>query len=60
VSYRYAAEKEGYADYSSGHVLRSAPGFPAFPVRLASEVFQRAVALRPGSSPVALWDPCCG
>jgi hypothetical protein len=60
VGYRYATEKSDYADYSSGHVLRSAPGFPAFPVRLASEVFQRAVALRPGGPPVALWDPCCG
>ena len=60
MSYRYATGKGDYADYSSGHVLRSAPGFPAFPVRLASEVFQRAVALRRGAPPVALWDPCCG
>ena len=49
-------EKDDYADYSSGHVLRSAPGFPAFPVRLASEIFQRALALRPGLAPAALWD----
>ncbi|MFF2044462.1 rRNA methyltransferase [Kitasatospora sp. NPDC058170] len=58
--YRHVLAKADYTDYSSGSVLHSAPGFPAFPVRLASEVLQRALALRGGGAPAALWDPCCG
>lgn len=46
-------------DFASGKVLHSAPNLPAFPVRLADEIFRRAVAFvdRPQ---VSLWDPCCG
>lgn len=58
MTYRYALTRESYADLSGG-VLHSAPGFPAFPVRLASEMFQRALAFSP-SSTAQLWDPCCG
>lgn len=40
------------------------PGHPAFPVRLASEIFQRCVARREtiykNSNPCTLYDPCCG
>lgn len=58
MAYRYARTRESYADFSGG-VLHSAPGFPQFPVRLASEMFQHALTLM--SSPTArLWDPCCG
>ena len=46
MTYRYALTRESYADLSGG-VLHSAPGFPAFPVRLASEMFQRALAFSP-------------
>ncbi len=59
MMYRHAVDRQNYTDLSSGGVLFSAPGFPAFPARLASEIFQRAVALRPGG-PVRVWDPCCG
>lgn len=58
MAYRYALTRENYADFSGG-VLHSAPGFPQFPVRLASEMFQRALALVP-SSTAQVWDPCCG
>lgn len=57
--YRYALARENYADLSTGGVLYSAPGFPAFPVRLASEIFQRALTLTHGG-PLTVWDPCCG
>ncbi|WP_030106535.1 rRNA methyltransferase [Actinoalloteichus caeruleus] len=60
MGYQHAVTRENYQDLASGAVLRSAPGLPAFPVRLASEVFQRAVALRGRSGPVTVWDPCCG
>lgn len=58
MAYRYALTRESYADFSGG-VLHSAPGFPQFPVRLASEMFQRALALVPAST-ARVWDPCCG
>ncbi|MEV4473042.1 rRNA methyltransferase [Nonomuraea sp. NPDC049504] len=60
MSYRYATVARDYQDLASGSVLHSAPGFPAFPVRLASEIFQRALDLRGGRHPATLWDPCCG
>ncbi|MDP9796852.1 hypothetical protein J2S43_005364 [Catenuloplanes nepalensis] len=60
MSYRFETARDDYSDLASGAVLRSAPGFPAFPVRLASEVFQSALDLRGGTGPAVLWDPCCG
>jgi 23S rRNA G2445 N2-methylase RlmL len=59
LGYRYAVERTDHSALASGHVLRSAPGFPGFPVRLASELFQRAM-VHTGGEPVRLWDPCCG
>ncbi|KAA2262226.1 rRNA methyltransferase [Solihabitans fulvus] len=60
MTYRYAVDRVDRTDLASGSVLRSAPGFPAFPVRLASEVFQRAAALRGSAGRLTVWDPCCG
>ncbi|MFD3687150.1 rRNA methyltransferase [Nocardiopsis sp. NPDC058631] len=59
MSYRYAVERTDHSALASGQVLRSAPGFPGFPVRLASELFQRAM-VHTGRERVRLWDPCCG
>lgn len=58
VSYRYAP-RENHEDLSPGGALFSGPGFPAFPVRLATEMFRRAV-VAVGGGPVVVWDPCCG
>lgn len=61
MPYRFAVEHQDLSDYSSGRVFYNQPGRPAFPVRLASEVFQRCMAARPaGSGPCLLYDPCCG
>lgn len=64
MGYRYATERTDHSALASGHVLRSAPGYPGFPVRLASELLQRALGrLDSGSGSrgrVRLWDPCCG
>src|ERR1044072_6261808 len=53
-----------YSDLASGRVFYSSPGFPAFPVRLASEIFQRFLANRTeiykDAAPCTLYDPCCG
>ncbi|TDQ53070.1 rRNA methyltransferase [Actinorugispora endophytica] len=59
MGYRYATDREDHTDLASGQVLRSAPGYPGFPVRLGSELAQRAMARLP-SRPLVLWDPCCG
>ena len=64
MQYRYAKEQQDYSDFASGRVFYSLPGYPAFPVRLASEIFQRCVAHRQviynNSTPCVLYDPCCG
>ncbi|MEU6279813.1 rRNA methyltransferase [Streptomyces sp. NPDC047028] len=60
TSYRHAVERADSSDLACGVVLHSAPGHPAFPVRLATELFLRARARIAGEGPVTLWDPCCG
>ncbi|MFC7549372.1 rRNA methyltransferase [Plantactinospora sp. GCM10030261] len=59
MTYRFAVARRDHSDLASGSVLRSAPGHPAFPVRLASEVFLRAwhILRQPR---LTVWDPCCG
>lgn len=61
--YRFVPVRRNYEDYASGRVLYGAPGATAFPVRLASELFQRCAAYlisRGATPPYALYDPCCG
>lgn len=63
MPYRFASESQNYSDYSSGRVFYTSPGHPAFPIRLAGEIFQRCLALRQANgltNPVVLYDPCCG
>lgn len=57
------AQAGNYEEYASGHVFYSAPGQVAFPVRLASEIFQRCLAHwhdSGGHGRCTLYDPCCG
>ena len=64
MQYQYVPERVDYSDLTSGRVFHSLPGHPAFPVRLASEIFQRCMAIREAtynvSTPCVLYDPCCG
>jgi 16S rRNA G966 N2-methylase RsmD len=61
MEYKFATDRTNYSDLASGHVFYSLPGLPAFPVRLASEIYQRCLALRgKGNSPCTIYDPCCG
>jgi 16S rRNA G966 N2-methylase RsmD len=61
MEYKYAIERRDYSDLASGNVFYSLPGHPAFPVRLASEVYQRCLAWRGmENSPCTIYDPCCG
>lgn len=61
--YRHTTEKTDYSLFSPGGVFYGLPGHPAFPVRLASEMFlecaERLASLgKPG--PYHLFDPCSG
>jgi 23S rRNA (guanine2535-N1)-methyltransferase len=63
VKYRFAVQRENYEDLSSGRVLYGQPGSTAFPVRIASEIFQRCAErlARLEAPPLySLYDPCCG
>lgn len=63
MPYKFALDRTDFSDLASGRVFYSQPGQPAFPIRLASEVFQRCLALRPvnqSSTRCVLYDPCCG
>lgn len=63
MKYRFATHRENYEDYASGRVLYGRAGLTAFPVRLATEVFQRCchrLAQRGVPPPYTIYDPCCG
>ena len=64
MQYKFEKTDQDYSDLASGKVFYSLPGHPAFPVRLASEIFQRCMAHRSAlydaSTPCVLYDPCCG
>jgi tRNA G10 N-methylase Trm11 len=63
VPYRFETERRDYSDYASGRVFYGLPGFPALPIRLAGEMFARALALWAAQglrSPCTVYDPCCG
>ena len=64
MQYKYEKVPLDYSDLASGRVFYSSPGYPAFPVRLASEIFQRCLtsraAIYKNMEPCTLYDPCCG
>ena len=63
MQYRFAVSKRDYSHLSPGYALTTRPGSPAFPVRLAEEMFLRCreVLLREGrEGPYTIYDPCCG
>jgi 23S rRNA G2445 N2-methylase RlmL len=63
MSYRHESHKRDYSDLAAGKVIYHRPGAPAFPVRLASEIFQRCgAALRAQGKqpPYTIYDPLCG
>ena len=62
MQYRYAQNRT-FEDYASGRVFYTRPGQPAFPVRLASEIFQRALEhwqAEGGCGRCTIYDPVCG
>jgi hypothetical protein len=59
VQYEYVTEKTNYEDYAAGRVLYTQAGMTSFPVRLASEIFQRCAALL-NKRRLTVYDPCAG
>jgi hypothetical protein len=62
MQYQYT-QKRNFEDYASGRVFYNFPGQPAFPVRLASEIFQRASRYwhaEGGTGLCNIYDPVCG
>jgi 23S rRNA (guanine2535-N1)-methyltransferase len=64
MQYKHEKEQKDYSDFASGRVFYNLAGYPAFPVRLASEILQRCTACREmiykNSDRCVLYDPCCG
>ncbi len=63
MNYKFALERPDFSHLASGRVLYGLPGHPAFPVRLASEIFQRCLDWRKRAgrdTRCTLFDPCCG
>jgi len=63
MPYLYATERPDFSDLASGRVFYSSANYPAFPVRLASEIFHRCLSIRKNegrSERFVLYDPCCG
>lgn len=63
MPYHYVRERVDYSDFASGSVFVTAPGQTGFPVRLASELFQRCLARRKSTgldNRCTVYDPCCG
>jgi 23S rRNA (guanine2535-N1)-methyltransferase len=64
MTYKFVTENQDYKNYASGRVIYTLPGLPAFPVRLASEIFLRAQKHLSGQFPMlqrlTLADPTCG
>lgn len=63
MPYRFATQRQDYSDYASGRVFYNLPGHPAFPIRLANEIFLRCMKIRKTSgctAPARLYDACCG
>ena len=64
MQYKYETAAQDYSHLASGRVFYNLPGHPAFPIRLASEIFQRCLAHRETiygiTTPCTLYDPCCG
>jgi 23S rRNA G2445 N2-methylase RlmL len=59
AKYRFEVERRDYSDLASGRVIYGSPGATAFPVRLASELFQRANE-HLGQRELTVYDPLCG
>jgi 23S rRNA (guanine2535-N1)-methyltransferase len=63
MNYKFAVEDKNYEDFSSGRVLYNQHGATSFPIRLATEIFQRcteALINNGAHKPFTLFDPCCG
>lgn len=59
MEYKYASN-ENFEDFASGRVLYHVGGAPTFPVRLASELYERCLLYSNKKSAITVYDCCCG
>jgi 16S rRNA G966 N2-methylase RsmD len=62
MQYKYT-KNYNYEDYASGRFFYAQPNSPAFPARLASEIFQRSLQhwqTAGGQGKCTIYDPVCG
>ncbi|ASW44232.1 hypothetical protein [Clostridium isatidis] len=63
MQYKFEISKKDFSDFSSGRVLYNGLNTTAFPVRLTSEIIQRAFHIlkaKGANGPYKIYDPCCG
>lgn len=59
MKFKFETVRQNYEDLAAGRVIMTYPGATSFPVRLASEIFQRCAAIVPKRD-LRVYDPCCG
>ena len=59
MAYKFTGNRN-YEDFSGGRVIYHQPGFSNYPVRIASEIFQRCLEIIGEPMKVKIYDPCCG
>lgn len=59
MEYKYTPN-DNYEDFASGRVLYHMGGEPTFPVRLALEMYERALQYSRKKKDITLYDCCCG
>lgn len=59
MKYKYT-NNINYKEYATGRIIMSGAGMTSFPVRLASEIFQRCLNYRDNQNRVCVYDPCGG
>lgn len=51
---------ENYEDFACGKVIYHKPGMTNYPVRLAQEIYKRALSYKEEKDNICVYDPCCG
>lgn len=51
---------ENYEDFACGKVIYHRPGMTNYPVRLAQEIYKRALSYKEVKENICVYDPCCG
>lgn len=58
MNFKYCND-ENYEDFACGKVIYHKPGMTNYPVRLAQEIYKRALNYREEKNNICVYDPCC-